>query len=66
MSKLATETGAGQWAPRSRSRGFFGLECEVFMVGISYDQKPYRRVMMETWGATSTGVHRSSRRGLAG
>jgi tryptophan synthase beta chain len=34
----------------------FGLECEVFMVGSSYDQKPYRRSMMETWGAT---VHRS-------
>jgi len=34
----------------------FGLECEVFMVGVSYDQKPYRRAMMETWGAT---VHRS-------
>ena len=36
----------------------FGLECEVFMVGSSYDQKPYRRSMMETWGAT---VHRSPR-----
>src|SRR4029453_11513660 len=34
----------------------FGLECEVFMVGISFDQKPYRKAMMETWGAT---VHRS-------
>jgi hypothetical protein len=34
----------------------FGLECEVWMVGSSYDQKPYRRSMMETWGAT---VHRS-------
>ncbi len=34
----------------------FGLECEVFMVGVSYDQKPYRRAMIETWGAT---VHRS-------
>ena len=34
----------------------FGLECEVFMVGISYDQKPYRKAMIETWGGT---VHRS-------
>src|SRR4029079_1359191 len=34
----------------------FGLECEVFMVGISYDQKPYRRAMIETWDGT---VHRS-------
>jgi tryptophan synthase beta chain len=57
VSKLATETGAGQWGSAlALGCGFFGLECEVFMVGISYDQKPYRRVMMETWGAT---VHRS-------
>jgi tryptophan synthase beta chain len=55
--KLATETGAGQWGSAlALGCGFFGLECEVFMVGISYDQKPYRRVMMETWAAT---VHRS-------
>ena len=40
-------------APRSRSRArMFGLECVVYMVGASYDQKPYRRAMMETWGAT--------------
>src|ERR687891_2297571 len=57
VRKLATETGAGQWGSAlALGCGFFGLECEVFMVGISYDQKPYRRVMMETWGAT---VHRS-------
>src|SRR5436189_4063586 len=57
IKKLVTETGAGQWGS---SLGFacslFGLECEVFMVGSSYDQKPYRRSMMQTWGAT---VHRS-------
>jgi tryptophan synthase beta chain len=54
---LATETGAGQWGSAlAFACSLFGLECEVFMVGSSYDQKPYRRSMMETWGAT---VHRS-------
>src|SRR4051794_17828626 len=54
---LSTETGAGQWGSAlAFACGLFGLECEVFMVGSSYDQKPYRRSMMETWGAT---VHRS-------
>ena len=57
MRKLATETGAGQWGSSlAFACSLFGLECEVFMVGSSYDQKPYRRSMMETWGAT---VHRS-------
>jgi len=57
VSKLATETGAGQWGSAlALGCGFFDLECEVFMVGISFDQKPYRKAMMETWGAT---VHRS-------
>src|ERR687884_1191612 len=57
VRKLATETGAGQWGSAlAFACGLFGLECEVFMVGSSYDQKPYRRTMMETWGAT---VHRS-------
>src|SRR5215218_7466755 len=57
ISKLATETGAGQWGSAlAFACTLFGLECEVFMVGSSYDQKPYRRSMMETWGAT---VHRS-------
>jgi tryptophan synthase beta chain len=55
--RLATETGAGQWGSAlAFACSLFGLECEVFMVGSSYDQKPYRRSMMETWGAT---VHRS-------
>ncbi len=57
VRKLATETGAGQWGSSlAFACSLFGLECEVFMVGSSYDQKPYRRSMMETWGAT---VHRS-------
>ena len=57
IRKLVTETGAGQWGSAlALACGMFGLECEVFMVGVSYDQKPYRRAMMETWGAT---VHRS-------
>src|SRR5213595_228533 len=57
VSKLATETGAGQWGSAlALACRLFGMECEVFMVGISYDQKPYRRAMIETWGAT---VHRS-------
>jgi tryptophan synthase beta chain len=57
VRKLATETGAGQWGSAlALACRLFGLECEVFMVGISYDQKPYRRAMIETWGGT---VHRS-------
>jgi tryptophan synthase beta chain len=57
IRKLATETGAGQWGSAlALACTLFGLECEVFMVGVSYDQKPYRRAMIETWGGT---VHRS-------
>src|ERR1700749_3575204 len=57
IEKLTTETGAGQWGSAlAFACQLFGLECEVWMVGSSYDQKPYRRSMMETWGAT---VHRS-------
>jgi tryptophan synthase beta chain len=57
VRKLTTETGAGQWGSAlAFACRLFGLECEVWMVGSSYDQKPYRRSMMETWGAT---VHRS-------
>jgi tryptophan synthase beta chain len=57
IRKLVTETGAGQWGSSlAFACGLFGLECEVFMVGSSYDQKPYRRSMMQTWGAS---VHRS-------
>jgi len=51
IKRLATETGAGQWGSAlSLGCQFFGLELKVYMVRISYDQKPYRRVMMETWG----------------
>jgi tryptophan synthase beta chain len=57
VRKLATETGAGQWGSAlALACQLFGLECEVWMVGVSYDQKPYRRAMIETWGGT---VHRS-------
>src|SRR5689334_707172 len=57
IKRLSTETGAGQWGSAlAFACSLFGLECEVFMVGSSYDQKPYRRSMIQTWGAT---VHRS-------
>jgi tryptophan synthase beta chain len=57
IKHLSTETGAGQWGSAlAFACSLFGLECEVFMVGSSYDQKPYRRSMIQTWGAT---VHRS-------
>ena len=57
VKKLTTETGAGQWGSSlAFACSLFDMECEVFMVGSSYDQKPYRRSMMQTWGAT---VHRS-------
>jgi tryptophan synthase beta chain len=52
IKRLATETGAGQWGSAlSFACNLFGLELKVYMVRISYDQKPYRRIMMETWGA---------------
>ena len=51
LTGLATETGAGQWGSAlSFATQIFDLECKVFMVKISYQQKPYRRIMMETWG----------------
>ncbi len=50
--KMTTETGAGQWGSAlAMACAFFELECKVFMVKISFNQKPYRRIMMETWGA---------------
>ena len=50
--RLTTETGAGQWGSAlSFACHKFGLGCEIYMVKISYDQKPYRKVMMNTWGA---------------
>lgn len=52
IKRLTTETGAGQWGSAlSYACNLFGLECKVYMVRISYDQKPYRRLMMNIWGA---------------
>jgi tryptophan synthase beta chain len=52
VKRLATETGAGQWGSSlAMACKFFGLECKVYMVNVSYNQKPGRRVLMETWGA---------------
>jgi len=52
IRRIATETGAGQWgSSMAMACSFFGLECTVYMVRASYDQKPYRRVFMETFGA---------------
>jgi tryptophan synthase beta chain len=52
VRRLTTETGAGQWGSSLAFAGaLFGLEVQVFMVRISYDQKPYRRALMETYGA---------------
>ncbi len=51
--RLTTETGAGQWGSAlCYACAQVGLECKVFMVRISYDQKPYRKILMETWGGT--------------
>jgi len=52
IKRIATETGAGQWGcSMALATQMFGMECTVYMVKISYDQKPYRRSMMEVWGA---------------
>lgn len=51
IERMTTETGAGQWGSAlSFACAQFGLECKVFMVRVSFDQKPYRKSMMETWG----------------
>jgi tryptophan synthase beta chain len=53
VKALTTETGAGQWGSAlAMACNFFGLDLEVFMVKVSYHQKPYRRILMETYGAT--------------
>ena len=53
IKRLCTETGAGQWGSAlAFACSLVGLECKVFMVRISFEQKPFRRLMMETWGAT--------------
>lgn len=52
VKRLTTETGAGQWGSAlAFACQLFGLECTVYMVRVSYDQKPYRKSMMQTWGA---------------
>jgi tryptophan synthase beta chain len=57
IKRIATETGAGQWgSAMALSGSLFGLDVTVYMVKVSYSQKPYRRIAMETWGAT---VHAS-------
>ncbi|MCS7223475.1 MAG: TrpB-like pyridoxal phosphate-dependent enzyme [Armatimonadetes bacterium] len=53
VRRLTTETGAGQWGSAlAYATCLFGMDCTVYMVKVSYHQKPYRRVLMETWGAT--------------
>lgn len=52
IKRMSTETGAGQWGSALAFAGAcFGLEVKVYMVKVSYNQKPYRRIMMEAWGA---------------
>ncbi len=52
VQRITTETGAGQWGSAlSFACNMFGIECEVYMVKVSYDGKPYRKMMMNTWGA---------------
>jgi tryptophan synthase beta chain len=52
VTRITTETGAGQWGSAlAFACNLFGIHCEVYMVRISYDQKPYRKLMMNTWGA---------------
>ena len=51
-TRLATETGAGQWGSAlAFATTLFGLECKVYMVKISYEQKPFRRSLIQAWGA---------------
>ncbi len=55
VRRLTTETGAGQWGSAlAFGCNLFGMECQVYMVKVSYHQKPYRRMLMETWGARVT------------
>lgn len=53
VKRITTETGAGQWGSAlSMACQFFGIDCKVFMVRVSYEQKPYRKALMETFGAS--------------
>ncbi len=70
IKRLTTETGAGQWGSSIAMAGqMFGLEVRVYMVKVSYDQKPFRRSMMQTWGAevfaSPTDLTESGRKILA-
>jgi len=70
IKRLSTETGAGQWGSSLALAGsLFGLEVRVYMVKVSYEQKPFRRSMMQTWGAevlaSPTNLTESGRRILA-
>lgn len=70
VKRITTETGAGQWGSAlSFACQHFGIECEVYMVKISYEQKPYRKMMMNTWGAnvhpSPTGLTEAGRQVLA-
>jgi len=70
VKKITTETGAGQWGSAlAFATQKFGIDLEVFMVKISYDQKPYRKLMMNTWGAkvhpSPTNMTESGRKALA-
>ncbi|KAA3662901.1 MAG: TrpB-like pyridoxal phosphate-dependent enzyme [Calditrichaeota bacterium] len=70
VSKITTETGAGQWGSAlSFACQLFGIELEVFMVKVSYQQKPYRKMLMNTWGAqvfaSPTDMTEAGRRILA-
>ncbi len=52
VKRIATETGAGQWGSAlAFATRLFGLKCTIYMVKVSYEQKPYRRILMESWGA---------------
>ena len=60
VTKLTTETGAGQWGSAlAFASALFGLELEVWMVRASYDQKPYRKMLMEIYGATVSRARRT-------
>lgn len=62
VRRLTTETGAGQWGSAiSIAARHFGLDMEVFMVRLSYDQKPYRKIVMQTYGKSILFTNRSDR-----
>ena len=63
IRRLATETGAGQWGSSLALAGqMFGIDVRVYMVKVSYEQKPFRRSMMETWGAEVLAIQTRDRK----